>query len=81
MVPILSSRFALTGAGTVRTPTGGLPQVPTQELVDHSRDGRTGWAMAQQDPRIKAHRASLHYVERTIIGLDTPIAKGRYSEP
>lgn len=33
--------------GTVRTQNGGLPQVPTQELVDHSRDGRTGWAMAQ----------------------------------
>ncbi|KAK8655889.1 hypothetical protein V6N13_108454 [Hibiscus sabdariffa] len=25
---------------------------------------------------MKPHRASLHYVERTIIGLDTPIAKG-----
>ncbi|RWR97725.1 hypothetical protein CKAN_02717800 [Cinnamomum micranthum f. kanehirae] len=34
-----------------------------------------------QDPRMKPHRASLHYVERTIIGLDTPIAKGTYSEP
>lgn len=30
---------------------------------------------------MKPHRASLHYVERTIIGLDTPIAKGTYSEP
>ena len=30
---------------------------------------------------MKPHRASLHYVERTILGLDTPIAKGTYSEP
>jgi hypothetical protein len=59
---------------------GGLPQVHTQELVDHSRDGRTGWAMAQYaGPSYETPPSFLacNDVERTLIGLDTPIAKGR----
>lgn len=87
--------------GTVRTQNGGLPQVPTQELFDHSRDGRTGWAMApQKAPRMKQNklgyrtpgfalrlvgRVSLSFLALCgtyyFIGLDTPIAKGTYSEP
>lgn len=39
--------------GTVRTQNSGLPQVFTQELVDHSRDGHTvlvGQWHSTQDP-------------------------------
>ncbi|KAK7234277.1 hypothetical protein RIF29_47043 [Crotalaria pallida] len=64
--------------GSQSIPTLALALFPrtTESPADDFLD-----SLDTQDPRMKPHRASLHYVERTILGLDTPIAKGTYSEP